>query len=410
MDSIVKRLHEKRRIETAKSILESQGYEVSEAAVYNPYDQSDRDNSDYFDEKRKEEESHDYVGKKVRWSENGRVYTVTRAYDTRKGVTVRCGDITMNPEEYKLVESAEDDLIAAEYACKSIVVDNQGVMEIVCYDTVEDEEFTKYIGQVESPTARKNARLILKDPKFEVPKNISNELIGTFGLEEFGYSISESEDLDEDKAMEFSTEDEAHEWAEENGYEITKTQDGKGDKACIAWMRRAAKLTDSNEHSNPEYRFAIKYRLAVQSENDEYYQYPPNMDYMEELQNAAITDWNESEMHQYAPDSLEVVSTVMSFDGIDCIITVETAHGLSDHEIGRLKEWITGQMSDGWGEGFEQREIATGRDTVEEWIEPEDEDEEGYYDSYDVRVDYFGQFWWTGSSDFRHPWAIELID
>lgn len=80
----------------------------------------------------------------------------------------------------------------AEYICKEIKVDSEGVMEIICYDTVEDEEFEKYIGQVESPSALKAARLLLRDWKFEVPKEIKNELIGTFGLEEYGYSIEES--------------------------------------------------------------------------------------------------------------------------------------------------------------------------------------------------------------------------
>lgn len=92
----------------------------------------------------------------------------------------------------RLRESKSYDNSDAEYLCKSIIVHSNGVMEILCYDTVEDEDFEKYIGYVEDPSARKNARLILKDPKFEVPKNVRNELISTFGLEDFGFSIEEA--------------------------------------------------------------------------------------------------------------------------------------------------------------------------------------------------------------------------
>ena len=93
----------------------------------------------------------------------------------------------------KLMESrVRESTGESEYICRSIKVDSRGVMEIVCYDTVEDEEFEKYIGQVDSFNARKAARLLLRDWKFEVPKDIRNELIGTFGLEDFGYSIEDS--------------------------------------------------------------------------------------------------------------------------------------------------------------------------------------------------------------------------
>lgn len=42
------------------------------------------------------------------------------------------------------------------------------------------------------------------------------------------------------------------------------------------------------------------------------------------------------------------------------MITVELAAPLSLSEEKELKAWISGQNSDGFGEGFEQQEIETG--------------------------------------------------
>ena len=41
----------------------------------------------------------------------------------------------------------------------------------------------------------------------------------------------------------------------------------------------------------------------------------------------------------------------------ECQITQD----LTQEEMGKLKEYISGQASDGWGEGFEQREIQLDR-------------------------------------------------
>ena len=64
-------------------------------------------------------------------------------------------------------------------------------------------------------------------------------------------------------------------------------------------------------------------------------------------------------------------------------MTEVQAHGaLSSSELAELTEWLSGQFSDGWGEGLEQREIKVddGELCVSFWdssdrffIKPEDE-------------------------------------
>lgn len=65
---------------------------------------------------------------------------------------------------------------------------------LTCYDTIEDKEFEKFIcyGALDEDTGRRNALAILKDDRYEIPYDIKNELISTYGLDDFGYKIEES--------------------------------------------------------------------------------------------------------------------------------------------------------------------------------------------------------------------------
>ena len=47
----------------------------------------------------------------------------------------------------------------------------------------------------------------------------------------------------------------------------------------------------------------------------------------------------------------------LRFDNIYMLTTVVAKEELSEKEIKEVKDYISGQFSDGWGEGFEQREI-----------------------------------------------------
>lgn len=74
------------------------------------------------------------------------------------------------------------------------------------------------------------------------------------------------------------------------------------------------------------------------------------------------------------------------------LATCEVNDDWTDEDTAQLKEYLTGQYADGWGEGFEQHEIDsfTEIETCEEYDEEADE----YYESeWEVRSDVYISFW-----------------
>ena len=78
---------------------------------------------------------------------------------------------------------------------------------------------------------------------------------------------------------------------------------------------------------------------------------------------------------EYVPESLEDVvlslhpTIELHGDSLWCVANITLARPITPGEMGELTQWWEGQLSDGWGEGFEQHEIKVraGELYVEPW-------------------------------------------
>lgn len=85
----------------------------------------------------------------------------------------------------------------ADYRVDRLQIDeNTGDVSIICWDNVYEEEFAKYLGNADEEWARDNAAAILDDSSFFMADEVKNELISTFGLEDYGHEMIDIEDVD----------------------------------------------------------------------------------------------------------------------------------------------------------------------------------------------------------------------
>jgi len=95
---------------------------------------------------------------------------------------------------------------------------------------------------------------------------------------------------------------------------------------------------------------------------------------------------------------------VMELEGkVVGLAVVRAIEELSQQGIEEIKDYLTGQYSDGWGEGFEQRPIEEWREEVE--YEEYDEEEDDYYTYTDYENhELYLSFW-----SFK-DWEIRLLE
>lgn len=95
---------------------------------------------------------------------------------------------------------------------------------------------------------------------------------------------------------------------------------------------------------------------------------------------------------------------VMELEGeVVGLAVVRAIEELSQQGIEEIKDYLTGQYSDGWGEGFEQRPIEEWQEEVE--YEEYDEEEEDYYTYTDYENYELCLSFWS-----YRDWEIRLLE
>lgn len=125
----------------------------------------------------------------------------------------------------------------------------------------------------------------------------------------------------------------------------------------------------------------------------------PAEDYANELYEALKKDGTDLAEYIYEDDGSiygKVHKITISADWVNGklygLATCEVSDDWTDDDTALLKGYLESQYSDGFGEGFEQREVYSFTET--ETCEEYDEEADEYYESeWDVRYDVYISFW-----------------
>lgn len=126
-----------------------------------------------------------------------------------------------------------------------------------------------------------------------------------------------------------------------------------------------------------------------------------------ELDDTDLAEYADNRHGETYADKLHKVTMSIEWVGkkLYGLATCEVSDDWTDADTEQLKGYLIGQYADGWGEGFEQREIEsyTEMETSEEY----DEETEEYYESeWPVSYDVYISFW--QSDNFRIMTEAEL--
>lgn len=122
--------------------------------------------------------------------------------------------------------------------------------------------------------------------------------------------------------------------------------------------------TDEESETDPADAFFDEVWSELQSASENQLKLEDSSIDLNELSEEIVTDFNSANLFQYYEDAENVARSIkavgLSDDG-EFKVKVEFAEEATKEDIERMKEFLSGQYSDGWGEGFEQMAIGKNR-------------------------------------------------